>query len=481
MTTEQFYIDGRWVAPSSPDTLDIVSPANGAVIGRVAKGTRTDVDHAVAAAHRAFETWGRTTPDARRAVLVRLVEAYERRRDDISDAMTAEMGAPRGLARGAQSGAGLGHLRDFVKAIDAVRWEEAFDDPSADMRVVLEPVGVAALITPWNWPMNQIALKVGAALAAGCTMVLKPSELAPLSAALFAEVVHEAGVPAGVFNLIHGTGPEVGEVLASHPDVASVSLTGSTRAGIAVSRAGAESVKRIGLELGGKGANLIFADADVHEAVTTSARAMFRNSGQSCNAPSRMLVERSVYGAAVAAAVEAAQAVVVGDPLHDATHMGPVVSRSQFDRIQALIARGVAEGARLVAGGPGHPDGLDAGFYVKPTVFADATNDMAIAREEIFGPVFTITAFDTEDEAVRIANETVYGLANYVWTTDTARMRRLSRTLRSGMVRFNGSDLPYGSPFGGFGQSGIGREGGVWGIEEFLEVKAISGLPRNAA
>lgn len=477
MVTSKFYIDGRWVEPISPDFAEIISPASAMSIGRVSLGCAADVERAVAAADRAFASWSQTQPAERRAVLERIIAIYARRRTEIADAMTAEMGAPVTLARGAQSGAGYGHLCDFVRAMDDIHWERSLFAGDDENRIVLEPKGIAALITPWNWPMNQIALKVGAALAAGCTMVLKPSELAPLSAALFAEVIDEAGVPAGVFNLVHGTGPVVGEALARHPRVSVISLTGSTRAGIAVTKLGADTVKRVGLELGGKGANIIFADADPEIAATETARAMFRNSGQSCNAPSRMLVERSVYDRAVVAAADVAQSLAVGDPTREATHVGPVISSAQFDRIQSLINQGIAEGARLVAGGPGRPEGLAEGYYVRPTVFADATNSMTIAREEIFGPVLTIIPFDTEEEAVAIANDSVYGLAAYLWTSDRERGRRLSRRLRSGMVRLNGTDLPYGSPFGGFGQSGIGREGGVWGIEEFLEVKAISGWP----
>lgn len=480
MNTLQFYIGGAWVEPNSAEVMDIVNPASGQTCGKLALGNRQDVDRAVAAAAAAFDGWSATTPAERKAVLGRVVEVYRRRRDEIADAITVEMGAPKALARGPQAGAGLGHLEDFIRAMDDVHWERSLFPGDSSNRIVLEAKGVAALITPWNWPMNQVALKVGAALAAGCTMVLKPSEFAPLSAALFAEVLDEAGVPPGVFNLVHGTGAAVGERLSSHPDVAVISLTGSTRAGVAVTRAAAETVKRVGLELGGKGADLIFEDCDVEEATEATARHMFRNSGQSCNAPSRMLVQRSVYDRAVAAAVRVANELRVGDPSSDGTEMGPVVNAGQFGRIRSLIEIGIQEGARLVAGGVDLPVGLDSGYFIRPTVLADVSNGMTVAREEIFGPVLTILPFDTEEEAIAIANDSVYGLAAYLWTNDAVKARRVSRKLRAGMVRLNGTDLPYGAPFGGFGQSGIGREGGVWGIEEYLEVKAISGWPDAA-
>jgi aldehyde dehydrogenase (NAD+) len=480
MNTLQFYIGGTWVEPNSMDVMDIINPATGAACGKLALGNRNDVDRAVAAATGAFDSWSATTPAERKTVLQRVIEVYRRRCDEIADAIMIEMGAPKALARGPQAGSGLGHLEDFIRAMDDVHWERPLFPGDASNQIVMEAKGVAALITPWNWPMNQVTLKVGAALAAGCTMVLKPSEFAPLSATLFAEVLDEAGVPAGVFNLIHGTGMAVGERLSSHPDVAVISLTGSTRAGVAVSKAAAETVKRVGLELGGKGADIIFEDCDVVAAAEATARHMFRNSGQSCNAPSRMLVQRSVYDQAVAAAARVANEIRVGDPASDGTEMGPVVNAGQFGRIRGLIEAGIKEGAKIAAGGSDLPAGVEGGYFIRPTVFADVHNGMTVAREEIFGPVLTILPFDTEEEAIAIANDSVYGLAAYLWTNDAEKARRISRKLRAGMVRLNGTDLPYGAPFGGFGQSGIGREGGAWGIEEYLEVKAISGWPDAA-
>jgi aldehyde dehydrogenase (NAD+) len=362
-----------------------------------------------------------------------------------------------------------------MEAMRRIEWTSPVDGASPANQILLEPIGVAALITPWNWPMNQVVLKVGAAFAAGCTVVLKPSEIAPLSSLLFAELIDEAGFPEGVFNLVNGDGPTVGQAMSSHPDVDVVSLTGSNRAGVAVSKAAADTIKRVSLELGGKGPNLVFADADVGKTVEARTRHVFRNSGQSCNAPTRMLVERSVYEQAVETARAVAEATKVGDPATEGSHIGPVVSAAQFERVQRLIRSGIAEGARLVAGGADRPAGFNRGYYVRPTVFADVDNGMTIAREEIFGPVLAMIPFESEDEAVRIANDTSYGLTAYVQTSDRERARRVARRLRSGMVQINGTDLPFGSPFGGYKQSGNGREGGTWGIHEFLEVKAVSG------
>ncbi len=473
--TERFYIDGAFIPASGPRRLDLVTPSRaGEVVAKVAIAEPHEVERAVSAAKAAFPAWSATTVAERKAALERIVAAYQNRKNELAEAMSMEMGAPVSLARGAQYGAGLGHLTDFARSIEQVQWREVRGEGDAWV-LRREPVGVAVLITPWNWPLNQIALKVGAALAAGCTMVLKPSENAPLSAQIFAEAVHEAGLPKGVFNLVQGDGVGVGRMLSEHPDVDLVSLTGSTRAGGEVMRSGAAGIKRIKLELGGKGANIVFADCDVRAAVRHGAQVMFRNTGQSCNAPSRLLVERGALADAVDEARKAAEAVRVGDPASQDTQMGPLVNETQFRRVVGLIRRGVEEGARLVAGGAEPIVGLADGFYVRPTVFADVDNDMTVAREEIFGPVMCIIPFDTEEEAVAIANDTPYGLAAYCSTSDPERIARLARQLRSGMVRFNGTDLPFGSPFGGYKQSGIGREGGIWGIEDFLEIKAVSG------
>jgi aldehyde dehydrogenase (NAD+) len=481
MNLHEHYIAGRWMIAGGDRRIDIVSPASGTAIGQLTMGSPADADLAIQAAAEAFDNWSGTRPAERRAALARILEAYRQRRDDLAAAMTLEMGAPLTLARGAQYLAGEGHLEDFLGAIDRIEWQSGIATGGSGDRVLLEPMGVAVLITPWNWPMNQITLKVGAALTAGCTVVLKPSELAPLSARVFAEIVDAADLPPGVFNMVHGSGSDVGETLVRHPLTAVISLTGSTRAGTAVMEAAAPGIKRVSLELGGKGAGLIFADSDFAFAASHMAKAMFGNSGQSCNVPSRLLVERPAYQAAVAAAAKAARETVVGDPADPATQMGPLSNRAQYERVLAMIDCGEAEGARLVAGGRRRPDEVPPhGLFVAPTVFADVTNDMTIAREEIFGPVLSIIPFDTEDEAISIANDSPYGLAAYLWTSDPARGRRIARKLHSGMVRLNGTDIPFGAPFGGYRQSGIGREGGTWGIEEFLEVKAVSGWPEES-
>ncbi len=470
----QFYIDGAWVDPVVPHDHAVIDPATEEPCAIISLGADADADRAVAAAQRAFAGWSQTDPRARRALIERLLAIYEARLEEMAQAISLEMGAPITLAREQQATSGNWHIRNFLRAFDAIEWVRPLGPHAPDNRIALEPIGVAALITPWNWPMNQIALKVTPALLAGCTVVFKPSEQAPLSAMLFAQMLHEAGVPKGVFNLVNGDGAGVGSRLSSHPDVEMVSFTGSTRAGKAISRAAADTLKRVTLELGGKGANLIFADADPG-AVRRGVLHCFENSGQSCNAPTRMLVERPAYAAAVAEAARIADELRVASPRLEGPHIGPVVNRSQFARIEELIEAGIAEGARLVAGGPGLPEGMNRGFYVRPTVFADVRPGMRIEREEIFGPVLSILPFDTEEEAVAIANDTPYGLTNYVQSGDGARRNRLARQLRSGMVQMNGRPRGAGAPFGGVKASGRAREGGIWGIEEFLEVKSISG------
>lgn len=470
----QFYIDGRWVAarPGSEHTL--VDASTEEPFGVVSLGGDADVDAAVAAASKAFPSWSMTPPEERASAVERMRSIHLERIEDMAQAISREMGAPIDLARQAQAGAGPRHMANYLAAMQSFEFVRPLGAHAPNDRIALEPVGVAALITPWNWPISQITLKVAAALLAGCTVVLKPSEMAPLSAAVFAEIVDAAGIPHGVFNLVHGNGAGAGQRLVTHPDVDMVSFTGSTRAGIAITKAAADSLKRVGLELGGKGANIVFADAD-DKAVERGVRQCFVNSGQNCNAPSRMLVQRSIYERSVETAAQVAGSIPVGAPEVSGPHIGPVVSAAQFERIQGLIEKGTAEGARLVAGGPGRPAGFNRGYFVQPTVFADVSNDMAIAREEIFGPVLSIIPFDDEDEAISIANDTPYGLTNYVQSQDGARRNRLARRLRSGMVEMNGQPRGAGSPFGGVKASGRAREGGRLGIEEFLDVKSISG------
>ena len=465
-----FYINGEWVAPSQPNDLAVIDPSTEEQCAVISLGGQADTDAAVAAARRAFDSWSRTSKAERMALIKRLGDVYKARAEEMAQAMSLEMGAPIDMSRNNQVGAGSWHIDGFLEAFEDFEFESDF---TASERHIREPIGVCALITPWNWPMNQIVLKTVAAMAAGCTMVLKPSEIAPLSGLLFSEFVHEAGFPKGVYNMVNGDGPGVGSQLSAHPDVDMVSFTGSTRAGILISKAAADTLKRVSLELGGKGANIIFEDAD-DKAVTRGARHCFQNSGQSCNAPTRMLVHRSRYDAAVEEAASVANTTKVAPAAEEGRHIGPVVSEVQYDKIQKLIEIGMSE-ARLVAGGLGRPEGLNRGYFVRPTVFADVSNDMTVAREEIFGPVLSILPFDTEEEAIAIANDTPYGLTNYVQTQDTDRRRRVARRLRSGMVETNGVDLAKGSPFGGYKQSGNGREGGILGIEEFLEVKAVSG------
>ena len=470
----QFYINGAWVDPIEGRDHHVIDPSTEEPCAVISLGGQADTDAAVAAAKAAFPSW-MATPAATRIDLVeKLLEVYKSRQEEMAQAISVEMGAPIDMARQQQVGAGTWHIQNFIDEARKFDFERPLGDHAPNDRILYEAVGVCALITPWNWPMNQITLKVCAAAVAGCTMVLKPSEESPLNAVLFAEMMDEAGFPPGVFNLVNGDGAGVGSQLSAHPDVDMVSFTGSTRAGKLISKSAADTLKRVHLELGGKGANLIFADAD-EKAVKRGVLRVMNNTGQSCNAPTRMIVEASRYDKAVEEAAETAEKVTVGPASAEGRHIGPVVNATQWQKIQDLIQKGIDEGARLVAGGPGRPDGLNKGFYVRPTVFADVTNDMTIAREEIFGPVLSVMKFENEEDAVRIANDTPYGLTNYVQSSDGARRNRMARQLRSGMVEMNGESRGAGSPFGGMKQSGNGREGGVWGIEDFLEVKSISG------
>ncbi|MBD3763504.1 MAG: aldehyde dehydrogenase family protein [Rhodobacterales bacterium] len=470
----QFYINGAWVDPAAPRDCAVIDPSTEEVCAVISLGDQADTDAAVAAARAAFPAWAATPPAERRRIVEGILARYEARKEEMAQAISLEMGSPIDHARAEQAPCLPWHLKNFLRAFDQIDWIRPLGPHAPDDRIAMEPIGVAALITPWNWPMNQVTLKVIPALLAGCSCVLKPSEEAPLSSLLFAEFCHEAGVPPGVFNLVNGDGAGVGSQLSSHPDVEMVSFTGSTRAGRAISRAAADTLKRVTLELGGKGANLIFADAD-DEAVERGVLHCFDNSGQSCNAPTRMLVERPAYDRAVDIAARVARETRVASAHEPGPHIGPVVNKRQWDQIQAYIQKGLDEGARLVAGGLGLPEGVNKGYFVRPTVFADVRPGMTIEREEIFGPVLSIIPFDTEDQAVAIANDTPYGLTNYVQSRDGARRNRLARRLRSGMVEMNGKSRGAGAPFGGVKASGRAREGGVWGIEEFLEVKAISG------
>ncbi|WP_417206300.1 aldehyde dehydrogenase family protein [Antarctobacter sp.] len=470
----QFYINGAWVEPLAGTAHEVIDPSTEEACAVISLGGEADTNAAVAAAKAALPGWMATPVEDRIAALERVYAAYKARAEDLGPAISMEMGAPIDMAKTQQVGAGLWHLKNFITAAKAFPWEAPLGDHAPNDRIIHEAVGVCALITPWNWPMNQITLKVGAALVAGNTMVLKPSEESPLDAMIFAEIMHAADLPPGVFNLVNGDGAGVGSQLSSHSDVDMVSFTGSTRAGRLISIAAADTLKRVHLELGGKGANLVFADAD-EKAVKRGVLHMMNNTGQSCNAPSRMVVEAARYEAAVEEAAAVAAKVTVGPASEEGRHIGPVVNGSQWEKIQALIEKGIAEGARLVAGGPGRPEGFNKGFYVRPTVFADVTNDMTIAQEEIFGPVLSILKFESEEEAVQIANDTPYGLTNYVQSSDPARTKRLARQLRSGMVEVNGESRGAGAPFGGMKMSGNGREGGSWGIHDFVEVKSVSG------
>jgi len=467
----QFYIDGEWVDPVTPNPFPVINPATEEVCGRISLGSAEDVDKAVAAAKRAFPGFAATSREQRIELLECILEEFSRRHDEVATAIMEEMGAPWKLAKHAQAASGPQHIQAAIDALKSM----AFEEIHGTTLIVKEPIGVCGLITPWNWPMNQVAVKVAPALAAGCTMVLKPSEIAPFDAMIFAEILDSAGVPAGVFNLVNGDGPNVGAAISGHPDVSMVSFTGSTRAGVAVAQNAAPTVKRVAQELGGKSANIILDDSDFAKAVARGASACFDNSGQSCNAPTRMLVPAERIAEAAEIAAERAASTTPGDPQGENTRMGPVVSEAQWAKIQDLIQKGIDEGATLAAGGTGRPEGLDKGFYVRPTVFSNVNNDMTIAREEIFGPVLSIIPYENEDDAVRIANDTPYGLSGYVSSGDLDRARRVASRLETGMVHINNASLDAQAPFGGYKQSGNGREWGPHGIDEFLEVKSVYG------
>lgn len=476
-----FYINGSWIAPHQALDRDVIDPSAEDAYATISLGSVTDTNAAVAAAKAALPSWSSTSKQERLALLHRILQIYNDRASEMGAAISREMGAPIDLANGIQTRIGADHIQATINALEEFVFESPLRTDTPNDRIIHEPIGVCALITPWNWPMNQVTLKVAPALAAGCTMVLKPSEEAPISSMLFTEFLDEAGVPAGVFNLVNGDGNGVGSQLSGHRDVDFVSFTGSTRAGTAITKNAADTVKRVSLELGGKGANIIFADAD-YEAVRRGAIHCFNNTGQSCNAPTRMLVERSRYAQAVTQAVETAEAQGVDLASKKGDHIGPMVNQIQFDKVQSMIEVGINEGARLVAGGIGRPNNLNKGYFVRPTVFADCNNNMAVMRQEIFGPVLCIMPFDNEEEAIDIANDTPYGLTNYVQTTNAERANRIARALKSGMVEMNGNFRSAGAPFGGFKQSGTGREGGIWGLEEFLEVKAVGGwFPEKVA
>lgn len=467
----KFYIDGQWVIPHGQQTADVVNPTDESIVATISLGDQEDVDTAVAAARKVFSQFSQTSVAERVALLERIIAIYQRRSAELGAVLSQEMGAPVSLANRSQVAAGLSHLQAALKVLKSFEWEKDL----GRNRIVYEPIGVCALITPWNWPLNQIGAKVAPALAAGCTMVLKPSEIAPLNAIIFAEIIHEAGVPAGVFNLVNGDGAGVGTALSRHPDVDLVSFTGSTRAGVLVAQNAAPTVKRVAQELGGKSANIILDDADFEAVITAGVKVCFNNSGQSCNAPTRLLVPRQRMDQAAAIAKAAALSIKVGDPADPDTNIGPVVSRVQWDKIQRLIRQGIEEGARLECGGEGLPEDLNRGYFVKPTVFSYVSNNMTIAREEIFGPVLVIIGYEDEAEAIQIANDTLYGLSGYVQSGSLERARNLARQIRAGNVHINGTPGSSYVPFGGYKQSGNGREQSVWGFEEFLEIKALLG------
>ena len=468
-----FYINGQWTAPIKLNDFQVINPSNEEPCAIVSLGGVADVNSAVKAAKEAFSSWSQTSKDEKISLIQKLYEIYKSRWSEMAESISLEMGAPIDWASTAQTSSGAAHIKDFIKRLKEFEFELSFSNES-DNYIAYEPIGVCGLITPWNWPINQITLKVIPALAAGCTMILKPSEIAPLSGMLFAEMIHEAGFPPGVFNLVNGDGAGVGTQISGHHDIDMVSFTGSTRAGRLITKNSADTIKRVCLELGGKGGNIVFADSH-SDAVREGISNVMSNSGQSCDAPTRMLVEKSIYERAVKEAAEEANNIKVDLAQKKGEHIGPVVSKTQFDKIQDLIQSGIDEGATLVAGGPHRPDGLDKGYFVRPTIFTDVSNNMRIAKEEIFGPVLSIIPFENEDEAIAITNDTSYGLGNYVQTQDKEKARRVARKFRSGGVYINGKSADAGTPFGGYRQSGNGREGGTWGIEEYLEVKTISG------
>ncbi len=471
---KNFYINGSWVAPKNQKDIQVINPATEKSCAVISLGGKEDINDAVLAAKEAFKTWGFSSKQERVELLEDFYVLYKKRWSDITDAIIQEMGAPKDFASKLQTGTGASHTKSFIRYLKEFEFEKPLGEHAKNQRLIYEPKGVCALITPWNWPINQVTLKVIPALASGCTMILKPSELAPLSAMIIAELIDEAKFPKGVFNLVNGDGATTGDALTSHPDVNMISFTGSTRAGALISQNAAKDFKRVSLELGGKGANIIFKDADA-EAIERGALRCFRNSGQSCNAPTRMLVEKPIYDDAIERLKKYASEFKVDDPNKEGEHIGPVISDVQFNKIQGLIQKGIDEGAKLVAGGPGKPEGLKDGYYVKPTVFADVNNDMEIARTEIFGPVLSVIPFETEEEAIQIANDTDYGLTNYIQTQDNDKVQRVARKLRSGMVDVNGAGIAVDAPFGGFKHSGIGREAGKEGLLEFLEVKSVGG------
>ena len=471
---KKFYINGQWVDSKNKEEINVINPATEENCAVISLGNQADVNEAVSAAKNAFETWAFSSKDDRLKLIEKLYENYKKRWADIAEAITTEMGAPKDFASKLQAGTGASHIKSFIRYLKNFEFEKPLGEHAPDQRILYEPKGVCTLITPWNWPMNQVCLKVIPALASGCTMILKPSELAPLSSMILAEIIDDVKFPKGVFNLVNGDGATTGTALTSHPNVNMISFTGSTRAGALISQNAAKDFKRVSLELGGKGANIIFKDADP-EAIERGALRCFRNSGQSCNAPTRMLVEKSIYNEAIDRLKKYTENFEVGDPNKEGDHIGPVISKTQYNKIQTLIKKGIDEGAKLVAGGPGKPEGLEKGYFVKPTVFVDVSNDMEVARTEIFGPVLSVIPFETEEEAIKIANDTPYGLTNYIQTQDSEKVKRIARKLRSGMVDVNGAGIAVDAPFGGFKHSGIGREAGEYGLEEFLEVKAVGG------